>query len=417
MIGIYVRTSWRNVFRNRRRSLIVMTAVALAVAGSFFMVMFMNGMAQGMVTVAIRQFGHVQIQRTGFSDNPKITLLMDDPASVFAALDAERQEIEAYSPRVIARGLARSAANSAGVQILGVDAVRESLMTNVADRIVAGHYLTGARSVRRKEIVLGSSLAAKLDVALGKKIVLVSQARAEDPEHTEMGSGAFRVVGICRFASEQASKSLVFINLADAQGMLNLGDGISEVAVTLRDGDDVEAVAARLAERVDDGEFDVRTWMQASAALATMVRTFEGAIMFYVVIIFLGAAFGIVNTMLMAVFERTREFGILRAIGTRRWALFRMVLYEAFFIGVLGTLGGLVLLAFIHYVWLPNGLDLSIFAESLALFGADAVIKPEMRVDLFVQSVILVLAMSVLPCFWPAIRAARLQPAETMRKI
>ncbi|MDP6037178.1 MAG: FtsX-like permease family protein, partial [Candidatus Latescibacteria bacterium] len=136
----------------------------------------------------------------------------------------------------------------------------------------------------------------------------------------------------------------------------------------------------------------------------------------YVVVVFLGAAFGIVNTMLMAVFERTHEFGILRAIGTGRWALFRLVIYEALFLSVIGTVLGLLLIGLLHVSWLNKGLDLSIFEASLTMFGSDVVIKPAYRLDLILETIVIVMLMSVLASIWPALRAALLQPAETMRE-
>lgn len=411
MTGMYLKVAWRNVFRNRRRSLIVIGSVSVGVAGAIFMNLFMAGMAEQMVSTAINSYlGHIQIHRAGFADNPVVGLTMEDPGPVLERVRQLDGRVKGYTPRVITRGLAQSATNSAGVQIIGVEAARESPLTSVAHRVVGGTFLTGQTSVRRKEIVIGDDLARELGVAVGKKVVLVAQAVGGD-----MGSGAFRVVGIFRMPSEDLNKGLVWINLSDAQAMLGLGDGLSEIMVMLKSEQDLGAVRDAIAVGFD-GRYEVRTWRQASAQLVQIIDLFDVSTLIMMIIIFFAAAFGIVNTMLMAVFERTREFGILRAVGTGRWVLFRMVVYEAAFIGLVGLLGGIVLMAILHVAVLRNGLDLSVFQQSLALFGTDAVIKPYFRLDLFVATVLVVEGMTVLASVWPAVRAAHLQPADAIRK-
>jgi ABC-type lipoprotein release transport system permease subunit len=208
---------------------------------------------------------------------------------------------------------------------------------------------------------------------------------------------------------------MVFINLEDAHELLNTR-GLSEVALVLRDRKMLFAAAERFDELLDDEFYAVRTWRQASRSLVQMLEMSESWLLVYVVVVFLGAAFGIVNTMLMAVFERTHEFGILRAIGTGRWALFRLVIYEALFLSVIGTVLGLLLIGLLHVSWLNKGLDLSIFEASLTMFGSDVVIKPAYRLDLILETIVIVMLMSVLASIWPALRAALLQPAETMRE-
>jgi ABC-type lipoprotein release transport system permease subunit len=411
MIGMYVKIAWRNVFRNRRRSFIVIGSVSVGVAGAIFMNLFMAGMAEQMIHTAINSYlGHIQVHREGFADNPVVRLTMTDPEPVLERIRQLDGRVKGYAPRVLTRGLAQSATNSAGVQMIGVEAARESLLTSVSQRIVEGTFLTGQTSIRRKEIVIGNDLARKLDVAVGKKVVLVAQALGG-----EMGSGAFRVVGIFRMPSEELNKGLVWINLSDAQQMLGLGDGLSEVMVMLHKEEDLAAVQNAIAAGFD-GEYEVLTWREVSAQIVQIIDLFDVFMFIMMVIIFFAAAFGIINTMLMAVFERTREFGILRAVGTGRWVLFRMVVYEAAFIGLLGLVGGTLLMGILHLAFLQDGLNLSIFERSLALFGSDAVIRPYFRLDMFIATVLVVEGMTVLASVWPALRAARLQPADAIRR-
>jgi len=416
MTGLFASTAWRNVFRNRWRSLIVVAAVAIGVAGSLFVILFSAGMMGQMVTAVVRGAGHLQIQHPGFADNPGVYRCIDAAADVITAVEAD-PDTRRWAPRVISGGLARSATASAGVRIQGVEAGREAEMTGVRERIVEGHWLTGESSSRRREIVIGTKLAAKLRAGLGYKVVLTAQARAgeREQEGTEMTSGVYRVVGIFRMPSEAMNKAIVFLNVEDAQVLLGMGEDLSQVAVMLATDESGQA-QTRLAGALAREGYVVRTWQDGNRTLVQMVDLFEATILIYVVIIFLGAAFGIINTMLMAVFERTRELGILRAVGTGRWMLFRLVIYEALFISILGTIAGICLMAALHAVWLRHGLDLSMFAESLSLFGSDAIIVPTWQPDLCAQAVAVVLVMGMLSALWPAVRASRVQPAEAMRR-
>lgn len=414
MQGIYAKTAWRNVFRNRRRSYIVISAVGVAVAGGMLIVMFVVGLYDQMVNAAIRDMGHIQIQHPEFIDNPGVNRAVSDPDDVIQAI--ERTGIVAHwAPRIEIQGLARAAAASAGVIVRGVDAEREQHMTNMAERIVEGEYLTGESTFRRREIVLGSRLAEKLDVGIGSRVVLTVQGRVDGSDDTEMTSGMFRVAGIFTLPSETMNESTAFINLADAQTLLNMGTDVSRISVILVDPEELDAARTQFADALSSEQHEVRTWRDGNPTLVQILELGETAILIYVIVVFLGAAFGIINTMLMAVFERTREFGILRAIGTSRQALFRMVLYEAFFICVLGTILGFVIIGTLYAVWLRGGLDLTMFAEGLAAFGSDAVIQPMFDLALTIQVIIAVLCIGVLSAVWPAVRAARLQPAETMR--
>ena len=410
MSAMYARIAWRNIFRNRRRSFIVIGSVAVGVAGSIFMNLFMFGMAEQMVSAGINSYlGHIQIHKRGYADNPVVGLTMMNPDSVLNLVADDGHGHKGYSPRVMSRGLAQSAANTAGIMLIGVDAARETLLTSVSDRIIDGRFLSGQTSRRRKEVVIGEALAQKLNVRVGRRIVIVAQS------HTgEMGSGAFRVVGIFRMPSEDLNKTFIWINLPDAQRMLNVGTGLSEVMVMLDSEEGMNALRDSLAEQLGTS-YEVRTWRDASRQLVEMVELFDVSVYFFMAIAFIGAAFGVVNTMLMSVFERMREFGILRAIGTSPWALFRIVVYEAVYIGILGVIAGSILMTALHFAFFADGLDLSIFAKSLAMFGSDAVIMPVLDMQLFVATIIAVEIMTIVSSLWPAFRAARLEPVETMR--
>jgi len=411
MEGTLARIAWRSIFRNRRRSAVIVASVAVGVAGAIFMNVFMWGMAEQMVASTVNSFlGEIQIHRNGFADNPVVGLTMDAPRPAIAAVERLDGMVRGYAPRVLTRGLAESATNASGVQIIGVDAARESTLTSVARRIVDGTFLTGRSSPRRKEVVIGDALAGKLGVGVGRKIVLVAQATGG-----EMGSDAFRVIGIFRMPSEDLNRTLVWVDLADAQNMLGIDGGLSEVMVMLRHEGDLTAAQDALARALGPA-YEVRTWREASKAMVVLIQLFDVSTLIMMAIVFFAATFGIANTMLMAVFERTREFGILRALGTRPGALFRMVIYEAAFIGALGIAGGMLIIAILYVAGLGKGLDLSIFAQSLALFGTDAVIRPRLRPGLFAVSLAMAEAMTVLASMWPALRAARLQPADAIRR-
>ncbi len=399
--------AWRNIWRNRRRSMIVLISVIVGVAA----MMFTDGLSVGMIHQMLdnrigSHTSHIQIHAKGFNDNRVIGKNIEKTRIVEHAIE-QTPDIRHWSRRVVTYGLLSSALSSSGGLIIGVEPEREPNITSIRESIVEGEYLSGAPH----EVVIGRKLAEKLQVGIGGKVVGMASALSGD-----VGSDLFRVVGIYETVSSEFDKTHMFTTLDNAQSMLELDDRVLEYAIIVDDINRVEEAAAQLRRNLS-ADYEVLSYIDLLPLLVAQMEMYDE--MMYIVYIIIGLAmiFGIVNTMLMSVFERIREFGVLMAIGMKNAYVFRMVMIEAFILGVIGTAVGLGLGALFILATGSVGIDLSMFAESLTAFGAGAIIYPKLTMTTVVNVVIIIPLTALVGALYPAVKATRLQPVTAIRYV
>ncbi|MCP4039420.1 MAG: ABC transporter permease [bacterium] len=401
-----LRMAWRNLWRNPRRTAVALTAISVGIAGCVLSMAINLGMVAGMVDTAIRSgLAHLQVHASGWDKNPELEVrLFDGGAAVTRALDGVA-EIEYWAPRLRAQGLVASPRASVGVAIAGVDPAREVGVSVAADSLVAGDWLGEPR-----RLVLGNKLAARLEVDVGSKVVLSVQDLAG-----ELTGQAFRVGGLLRAGSRELDDGVVFMRLGDAQALLGMGDAISEIAVVTFDRGNVSAIREKLEATLGTGP-EVRTWEQLEPLLVYMVDTFDSMAWVIYAAVFIAMAFGIANVLLMSVYERAREIGMMRAVGMSRARVVAMVVLESTFVTALGLLLG-VMLALLGIWLLADGVDISAWAGSIDAYGIQSVLTPALRARDLVAPVLIGAITAVLSSFWPALRAARATPADALRQV
>ena len=397
--------AWRNIWRNPRRTLVVLSAISVGIAGCIVAMAINLGMVAGMVDTAIRGgLAHLQIHNAGWDENPELDIrLLDGGKSIAQALEGI-PEVAHWAPRLRADGLAASPQASVGVAIAGVDPVREADVSIAADSISAGRWLGPPR-----RIVLGHKLARRLDVDVDSKIVLSVQDLAG-----ELTGQAYRVGGVIRSGSRDLDDGVVFMRLEDAQDLVGLGVAISEIALVTFDRNLVDRIQEKLQATLG-AETEVRTWAQLEPLLVYMVDSFDSMAWIIYAAVFIAMSFGIANVLLMAVFERTREIGMMRAVGMSRSRVVGMVVLESAFVTLLGlTLG--VLLALLGVWLLGDGIDISRWAGSVDEYGIETLLKPALRLRDLVTPICVGAVTAVVSSLWPAIRAGRAKPADALRQ-
>ncbi|MBR9976317.1 MAG: ABC transporter permease [Bacteroidetes bacterium] len=399
--------AWRNIWRNRRRSLIIMTSIVVGVAFA----MLTDGLSIGMVQQMLdNQIGshisHIQIHAKGFNDNQVIQNAIPDRQLVERAL-GETKGVQTWSRRVITFGLLSSALNSSGGLIVGVEPERESAVTSIAASVVEGSYLSG----KPNEVVIGRRMAEKLGIGLGDKVVGMASALGGD-----VGSDLFRVVGMYQTVSSEFDKKHMFTSLSGMQDMLEMEQRVLEYAVIVDNIEDVDRIAKELRTTLGDG-YEVLSYRDLMPMLVYMVDMYGQMMLVLYVVIGLAMIFGIINTMLMSVFERIQEFGVLMAIGMKNSAVFRMVMAEALLLSAMGTAAGM--LAGVAGVLALGavGIDLSLFAEGLNSFGVGAVIYPQLTASSILSVVVIIPLTALLGALYPALKATRLQPVTAIRYV
>jgi len=410
---LFLTMAWRNVWRNRRRSALTVSVIALSLTFNILMRGIGDGFHEQMVDNSVRaNIGHLQVHRKGYHDDPGLNRTLPDPSAVVKAIQA-LPDLRGYSLRVLGDGLASTDENSAGIQIMGVDPAREQTVTTINHAVVEGTYLGG--DVQRP-VLIGARLAATLKAKLGDKIVLLVQAA-----DGSMGAQLFRVSGIFRSGSPDLDRGVAYIPLRDAQDLFALGDRVTEAVVLLDSSAAVPAAQAALQRALPAegaGADEVLSWAQVEPFLEQFIVLDDAFFYIIVAILFIVISVGILNTILMSVFERVREFGVMMALGTRPRQVVQLVVAEAALlatvgIAVGGTLGSLLTLYFAE-----NGIDLSSFSAGAASIGiTTTMVYSELTAANVVLSNLAVFVLVVLVALYPAVHAARLRPVDAIRHV
>ncbi|MGA7827165.1 MAG: ABC transporter permease [Geobacteraceae bacterium] len=404
-----LQLGWRNIWRNKRRTAVILAAVIIGVWAMIFMGALMRGIADQMVRNSIATLpGHIQIQKVGFRNDPVIEHFIQAPqklAPLLARLPADAR----WAPRISISAVAANARHSDGVLLTGIDPGREARISFIGDAVYQGHYLGKDEP---NGIIVGRALLDKFETRLGHKLVLMSQGT-----DGEIASRAFRIVGVFRAEMESTEKKFVFVTLPAAQAMLKAGGEVSEIAIQLGNYHDAAAVANSIRAGIPDRTLKVYTWQELLPLVTAIVKMYDGFILVWFIVVFIAMGFGLVNTILMAVFERVREFGLLRALGMKPRLVVAEVLAESFFLLAIGTLiGNLLGLA---SVWLLSGkgIDLSAFAQGMEFAGMSRIIFPVLYARDVISADLVVFLLGLLISLYPALKAARFTPIEAMAHV
>ncbi len=401
-----LRIAWRNVWRNPRRSAVLVTAVAVGIAGALIAMAFNYGMVVQMVETAIgTELGHLQIHAQGYDASPELRVRMRDGGKRSGQILEGDRDVQAFARRVRGEGLVTSAQASVGVRVVGVEPENESDISIVADSMTSGRYLDGTK----RRVIIGERLARRLHVEVGDKIVL----SVTDMSGDITGAGV-RVGGIFHTPSAVLDSGTLFLPLGESQALLALEGAISEIVIVGKDGTSVDQLRDSLASSL--AGLEVRSWKELQPVLDYMVTVFDQ--MGYIIYgaVFIAMLFGIANVLLMTIYERVREIGILMAIGMPRSRLAMSIVYESLIVTLMGLAIGFGL-ALAVLAGLQEGIDLSSFSAGLESFGVGQRIKPVLRTEDFVVPTVVAFLTAGVASGWPAYRATQFRPAEAVRHV
>lgn len=405
--------SWKNVWRNKLRSGIIILAIAIGLFGGIFSNAFFVGMAYQRVESAIKyETANLQIHNPKFLLDESINNGIPNADAIGKKID-DIPEIKGISLRLTETGMASTAEANAGVMINGIHPDAEQNVTRIQEKISSGNYLAKTDKIG---IMIGEKLSDKLNAQIGDKIVL-SLADGQG----EVIYGAFKVKGIYDTHNHMFDGLHVFVNYSDLQNLLKTADGFyTEVAISLDNNDQTMAVKEdinkTLSAEIANKELNVEDWSEIDPTLKLMVQSMDYFAWFFIGIILIALAFGIVNTMIMVVMERTREIGMLMAIGMNRGRIFRMILWETVFLSFVGAIIGMLISAGSLQLFMNTGLDLSIVGEGMNAYGMDTVIYPKAEFSFYASVGIMVFITALIASIFPARYALKLQPANAIRQ-
>ena len=407
-VNLHLRTlltlSWRNLWRNHRRTGIMLGAIAIGVWAMIFMTALMRGMVDDMLTQGIRNLpGHIQVQDPAYLDDPNVVNSIAAPG---AALRSQLDKLgaAAWTTRIKVPAVIASERETRGINLIGIEPATEASISGLPAQLAAGRFL---ESDQDAGIIVGARLAERLETRLGKRVVIMSQ----DPDNNIRERG-FRIVGIYRARLPALEEFNVYAARETLQKLLQIEGRISQLILVGEDYRDIEPLYHRLGQLLPP-TVQARTWYQIDSYLAAMFNMMDGFVLVWVIIIFLALSFGLVNTLVMAIFERVREIGLIQALGMRPGLIVCQILLESLMLLLIG-LGIGNGLALITIKPIESGLDISAVAEGMAMMGASSVLYPKLTVADLLLANSVVIVLGILTSILPAWRAARLDPIRAL---
>ena len=404
---ILIKLAWRNLFRNKRRTIIASIAISIGLAVLIFADAFWVGMKENMIRTATASFlGDGQVHRKGFRDTQAVEMTVNQLDEVIGGLSQEAI-VQQFTPRTFAFGMITSAANVSAISLVGIQPSTERFLSQIDDTIRAGTYFEGDNN---RDIVIGVKLAELLEVTLGSRVVVtVAQSETGD-----LSQEMFRISGIYHLGGDVMSGGVAFVRLPKAQEMLAIGSGVHEIAIKFTNTKYGQDKNLPFWERYSQHDNEALGWTEILPQLQAVFEMSEYSKYIMGVILFGVVVFGIINTLFMSLYERMFEFGVLRAVGTRPFGMARLILFEAGALAIVSIVLGAILGFVLTWIFTKVGIDYT----DIEYMGVtmQELIYPIMTVEPFILYPIWVFIFTIITGLYPARYAAKIAPATAMRR-
>ncbi|MEW8038390.1 MAG: FtsX-like permease family protein [Candidatus Thiodiazotropha sp.] len=405
VINTILTVALRNLLAHRRRTFLTIGAIAVGLASLIFLWGFNEGLHRNMLgNFQDAIIGSIQIHHQGFFQHPELSKAIANPQKVVAAL--RQADVSRYSMRLESFGLAASDITTQGVMLIGMDPLREGEVTQLGKRIGIGRFLAPEDEYT---IILGATTANNLQVNLGDEVVIIGYDR-----FGAMLAESFTLIGIITSGEMGLDKGMAITTLATLQQMVDMPDRVTTVVIG-SDESRVPALTAELEAALQGERLEVMPWYAMFPVMKEWVSLHNGFLYLFLGVVLFIVLAGELNTLLISMLERTREFGVLMAIGTTGYQIAAILLVEAVVIGIVGIVSGILLGYVIVLFTGKYGIDLSILLGSTSRFYVDPLIHPHLKLDHLGITSGVILVASIFAGLYPAWRASKLQPVEAIR--
>jgi ABC-type lipoprotein release transport system permease subunit len=402
---VVLAVALRNLLGHLPRTLLTVGAIAVGLASLVFLWSFNDGLHRNMLSNFQKAIiGSLQIHHQGFFKHPELSGHIRNPQRVADALD--NSKIEHYSRRLESFGLAASDDTTEGVMLIGMDPSTESRVTELDKRIGIGRFLQPEDSYA---LILGATTANNLRVKLGDSVIIVAYDR-----YGAMVAEAFTLIGIITSGEMGLDRGMAITRLGTLQEMLDMPGKVTTFVARLPEKR-ISKIAQELSTRLQSESLEIMPWYRMFPIMKEWITLHNGFLYLFIGVVLFIVLAGELNTLLLSMLERVREFGILMAIGTTRQEVAALLVMEALMIGVAGTLAGLALGFVIVSITSVTGIDLSLLLGATSRFYVDPLVYPQLNLEHLGITVLAILIASVVAGLYPAWRASLLQPAEAIR--
>ncbi len=406
---LLIKLAWRNIWRNKRRSILTLAAVIFAV----FMAIGMRGIQLGTyalnIKTAVELFsGYLQVQMKGYNDTPKLSLCFTEDKNLTSALK-NTKGIESYSSRIYADGLISFKDNSRGVAIFGIEPDKEKKVTTFVENVDEGRFFSSDSS---NEIVVGTQLLENLNAKIGDEIVLLAQGY-----DGSLGNQKYKIVGTVRLGVQELESTVVFMGLKTAQSLLAMRNKVNVIAIKASDLSELKDIQNNLTSKIKNKDLTVLPWNKVNPELQQAIQLDNVSGILFLGILIVIVAFGILNTVLMSVTERFREFGVVLSIGMPQKKLTYLVYIETMFIAVIGLIFGNVLGYIVNYYLILHPIVFGGELKNLyELYHFLPELRSSLQASIFVYVSLSIIGISILSCLYPAYRVYKLEPLKGIRQ-
>ena len=402
-----IKISWRNIWRNKLRSLVVILSIIFGLLGGIIIIAMSYGLNDERMNNAVDTYlSHIQIHNILFSEDYNIKHTINNLDLIEKAIN-EDERVISYSKRIVLNGMLSNSNGSYGIQVKGIDPEEEVKVTNTYEKIIDGEYF---RSKRDNTILVGKKLADKLNLKLKSKVVITFQ-----DENYDLTSLLYRVEGIFRSGNSRYDEMNVFVKNKSITKNLPGFNGYHEMPILLSDIELRGEVKKDLIPLSSDNI--VEGWDDISKELAYANEMLSAVLYIFMMIILSGLSFGVINTMLMAILERRKEIGMLMSIGMNRYKIFMMISFETIFLSLIALPFGLITSYLIVEYYSVVGIDLSVVEAGLENFGVGTRLYFKVPNEEYFYVSLMVFVISIFSSIFPSIRALKINPVEATKTI
>jgi len=402
-----LKLAWLNIWRNKRRTVITATSVFFAVLLAIVFRSLTDGVYDNMIhNVVSYSSGYLQIHQKGYWDEQSIDNTFDEDQQLYEEL-LKNPKVTHIMPRLQTFGLASYAEKTKGVLILGIDPVKEKAVNTLHDKIVAGQYI---KSINDNAVVLGEGLASQLKLKVNDTLVLLGQGY-----HASSAAAKFRVKGLIKLGALELNNNVVYMPIQQAQYMHGAENRLTAVSVMLDKSTNLEDLKHALQKSIDSDVYEVMSWKEMMPEMDQFIEADSTGHYIIIGILYFIISFGLFGTLLMMIFERKHELGILIAIGMKKRLLAWVLLLESIMISLIGcftgVIAGMLLIQWFtrHPIHFTGELK-----EVYEDYGIESIIYFSSHEKIFIVQTLIVLILSILLAFYPGYKVMKLKPVEAI---
>ena len=403
----YIKLAWRNIWRNKRRTLITAASIFFAIFFALIMRALQLGSYSNMIDNAVKLYsGHIQIHADGYWDNKSInnTLVQDEE---LMKMLRNNERIRQIVPRLESFALGSSGPQTKGVLVMGVNPVKQDSMSKLSEKLVKGAYFQPGENAA----IIGETLSEYLQLGVKDTLVLLGQGY-----HGATAAGKYTIKGIVKIPKPDLDNKIVYLPLETSQRMYMAYNRLTTLAINLNDHRDLSETVKGLKQTLPDDKYEVKSWREIMPELVQQIQSDNASGWILLAILYLIIAFGVFGTVMMMITERKREFGVMIAVGMHKFKLALIVTVEMIFIGLLGLIAGIIgsMPVILYYHYNPIRLSGEV-AESIETFGIEPIMPMAWQADFYINQTLIVAVIVIVSVLYPIYSITRIRAVKAMR--